>query len=317
MRSIFWKKHNNFTPNPRLLGATMRTIFSCIDESLRPPPFHATLCNLKRAWDTRQKKITKKKNKIRHPAVKTECLQQSGRTGVRLYCDAEQHGSWVFCQMTTGREVNAFQMFAKGFTEGMDWMHRVINHAMVLFCLSRTIDLHWKRHRRIYLSVPADWKHKGRRADEPKCSCQSDRFDVTSKHRSHRDAPASRPRRVDGRRPAECPRRRSFPGRPRSRTLPRTGFHVSRVWFQARIIPPAGADAASPPCWSISRWCLSLRREAATRWSSCLWWSTRPSLWWVPKAIPTVPSSLLKFQADIYFLQLHLIIHVYFFYFFL
>lgn len=200
-------------------------------------------------------------------------------------------------------------------TERMDWMHRVITHAMVLFCLFPHDRFAFKRHRRIYLSAPADWNHKGRRADKPKRSCQSERFDVTSKHRSHRSCSRSASAACGG--PWSCwscwvsspqvvPRNSENP-----ELFHATGF-TSRVWFQASPIPPAGAAAASPRSWSISRWCPSLRREAATRWSTCLSWSTRPSLWWVPRTIPTVPSGLLKFQANMYFLLLHLSIHVVF-----
>lgn len=183
-------------------------------------------------------------------------------------------------------------------------MHSVINHAMVLFCLSRS-RYAVKRHRRTYLSVPANWNHKGKRADKPKCSCQSERFDVTSKHHSYRQR-CSRFTSAACGGPSSCWVSSPQVG-PRNTEQQNSPTHLDhvRVWFQAMPSPPAGAAAASPRCWSISRWCLSLRREIAARWSLCLSWSTRRCLWWVAKVIPTVPSGVVKLQVNICFLLLH------------
>lgn len=79
----FQKKHNDFRLldfNPGLLGATMRTIFSCIYWVL----FHATLCNLNGAWDTRQKQITKKNKSVTQLSKQSVDNSQVGRVCVSI-----------------------------------------------------------------------------------------------------------------------------------------------------------------------------------------------------------------------------------------
>lgn len=46
----------------------------------------------------------------------------------------------VLCQVNTRREVNALQMFAED-SRGTNSMRSVINCAMVLFCVARTVDM--------------------------------------------------------------------------------------------------------------------------------------------------------------------------------
>lgn len=255
----------------------MRVIFSCIDESLQPP-LSCSLCNLKRMWATCQKQVTKKPKSIKQLSKQSVYNSQVGQVCVSIVMQSNMAAvaTWVFCQVNTGREVNAFQMFAEGY-RGRHWMHSVINHAIVFFC-----------HRRTYLSVPADWNHKAKRADKPQCSCQSECFDVTSKHRSYRQRCSSFASAACGG-PSSCwvSSPQVGPGNTTENQNSSTPPVHVLVWFQASLSPPAGAAAAFPRCWSINRWCLSLRRKAATRGSSCRSWSTRRSLWWEPKVIPT------------------------------
>lgn len=109
---------------------------------------------------------------------------QVGRVCVSIVMQSNMAAvaAWVFCQVNTGREVNAFQMFAEDY-RGTHWMHSVINHATVLFCPSRTVDMRLNvTDGPIYVSRQTGTT---KRADKPKCSCQSECFDVTSKHHSY------------------------------------------------------------------------------------------------------------------------------------
>lgn len=114
----------------------MRTIFSRIDESLRPP--FSMLCNRKENVSLLPKPSHKKPKSI------TQLSKQSrlGRVPVSIVMQSNMAAvaTRVFCQVNTGREVNAFQMFAERY-RGTHSMQSVINHAMVLFCLSRTVDM--------------------------------------------------------------------------------------------------------------------------------------------------------------------------------
>lgn len=227
---------------------------------------------------------------------------------------------WVCCQVNTGRDVNAFQMFAEDY--GADGLNAPCNyscHGVVLPCPARSICIQTSQTDLFKCPGRLETAKEGEQTGRSAAVSQSALM-WHQKHRSHRWCSRSPSAARGGpwsrwscwvSSPQVVPRKSENP-----ELFHATGF-TSRVWFQASPIPPAGAAAASPRCWSISRWCPSRRREAATRWSTCLSWSTRPSLWWVPRTIPTVPSGLLKFLANVYFLLLHLSIHVvYCFYFF-
>lgn len=105
-------------------------------------PFHTGLRNLKKMWSTCQKQITKKPKSVTQLSKQSVYNSEIGQVSVSIVMQSNMAAvaAWVFCQVNTGRGVNAFQMFAEAY-RGRHWMHSVINHAIVLFCLSRTVDM--------------------------------------------------------------------------------------------------------------------------------------------------------------------------------